>query len=189
MATSNPTPCLLLLRDPRRSRDCVKTHNSAVDTAKAIAAALRNATPKNGYKTGGSTPSTPGQSTDVTSEGGQASQSPSATTPAGGGDDTSVSPTGDDSSASPGGVPVVVVGKKAGDGKGQDGSDGGGGGKPVLTLLQHLCVSSPERAEGRAKVAEGLAALLPELEEPDRVRFVVFLAKVCAVIVVVYGCC
>ncbi|CBJ30347.1 conserved unknown protein [Ectocarpus siliculosus] len=160
---------------PPRSRDCVKAHNSAIDTAKAIAAALRNAATKNGYKTRGGTPSTPGQSTDVLSEGGLASQSPSATTPAGGGDDTSASPTGDDSSVSPGGGPVVVVGKK-GDGDGQTGT-GGDGGKPVLTLLQHLCVSSPERAEGRARLAEGLAALLPELEEPDRVRFVVFLAK------------
>ncbi|CAM9107694.1 unnamed protein product [Ectocarpus sp. 4 AP-2014] len=158
---------------PPRSRDCIKAHNSAVDTAKAIAAALRNAAPRNGYRTRGATPSTPGQSTDVPAEGGLASQSPSATTPAGGGDDTSASPSGDDPSVSPGGAPVVVVGRN---GDGQTGT-GRGGGKPVLTLLQHLCVSSPERAEGRARLAEGLAALLPELEDHDRVRFVVFLAK------------
>ncbi|CAM9604187.1 unnamed protein product, partial [Ectocarpus sp. 12 AP-2014] len=160
---------------PPRSRDCIKAHNSAVDTAKTIAAALRNAAPRNGYKTRGATSTTPGPSTDVPSAGSLASQSSSTTTPAGGGDDTSASPTGDDSGVSPGGAPVAVVGKN-GDGDGQTGT-GGSGGKPVLTLLQHLCVSSPERAEGRARLAEGLAALLPELEEHDRARFVVFLAK------------
>ena len=50
--------------------------------------------------------------------------------------------------------------------------------RPVLTMVQHLCVSAPERAEGRAKVAGGIKGLLPELEESDRKRFVDFLVKV-----------
>lgn len=49
----------------------------------------------------------------------------------------------------------------------------------MLTMVQHLCVSAPERADGRARLASGIAALLPELEDADRARFVSFLSKVC----------
>lgn len=68
-----------------------------------------------------------------------------------------------------------MVGRKS---DGNSGGKSGGGASPVLTMVQHLCVSAPERAEGRARLAEGLATLLPELEGSDRARFVSFLAKV-----------
>lgn len=57
--------------------------------------------------------------------------------------------------------------------------------RPVLTMVQHLCVSAPERAEGRARLAGGIAALLSEMEGSDRERFVSFLAKVGST----FNCC
>lgn len=53
-----------------------------------------------------------------------------------------------------------------------------GSGSPVLSMVARLCASAPERAEGRAKLAGGIATLLPELTVYDRTRFVAFLAKV-----------
>lgn len=164
-----------------RSRDCIKAHQSAIEITKAIAAALREANEtkaKEGLAKNSSSanasppPTTPGQRTAAPSDqqkNEQRSEStPSATTPAGAGGGTQAA-------SSDGSAPVVVVGQKKG-GEGEE--NGVKGARPVLTLMQHLCVSAPERAEGRVRVAEGLSALLPEVEESDRARFVAFLAKV-----------
>lgn len=50
--------------------------------------------------------------------------------------------------------------------------------RPILTMLQHLCVSAPERAERRARLAGGILAVLVEMEGSERGRFVSFLGKV-----------
>lgn len=181
-----------------RSRDCVKAHQSAIEVTKAIAAALRKAKEARAKDSGdnranASSPSTtPGQRADAPSDeqGNKrhtSESTPSSATPvgAGRGEDAAAAPsatTGNTPGASSAGgnsdgsTPVVAAGQKKG---GDDEENGGRRARPVLTLVQHLCVSAPERAEGRARVAEGLAALLPELEESDRARFVSFLAKVC----------
>ena len=175
--------------DAGRSRDCVKAHQSAVEVTKAIAAALREANEaakniaKNNRANASSPPATPGQGAGAPSEEQEDEQrsepAPSAPTPGGaGGDDAAATPpaAGNTPAASSGGgAPVVVVGQKKG---GEEDENGGKGARPVLTLMQHLCASAPERAEGRVRVADGLSALLPEVEESDRARFVAFLAKV-----------
>lgn len=180
-----------------RSRDCIKAHQSAIEVTKAIAAALRKASEAAAEHRLGSganassPPTTPGQRTGTPSHpqgdeqrsestprstktpAGAREEDTAAATPAAG--DTGASPAGD----SDGNTPVVaVVGQKKDRDDGDESAGGRGGARPVLTLMQHLCVSAPERAEGRVRVAEGLAALLPEVEDSDRSRFVSFLAKV-----------
>lgn len=187
-----------------RSRDCIKAHQSAIEVTKAIAAALREANEakaeeslaRNSSSAGASSPpSTPGQPTDAASDDRQHNQesessTPSAATPAGaGGEDAAAAApaaTGNTPAAnSDGSAAVVVVGQKR---DGEEGKTGGEGARPVLTLMQHLCASAPERAEGRARVAEGLSALLPEVEGSDRARFVSFLAKVLLLLLLLCAC-
>eukprot|EP00752_Nemacystus_decipiens_P008134 g7274.t1 len=176
---------------PPRSRDCIKAHQSAIEITKTIAAALRHANAneakavaeslaRNSIANASSPPTTPGQHTDAAyDEQGKERDShspPSAATPAREGEKhTAADPPATDNTppaGSGGSIRVVVGQKKRGEEEGR-----GKGGRPVLTLMQHLCASAPERAEGRAKVADGLSALLPEVEESDRARFVAFLAK------------
>lgn len=161
-----------------RNKDCLKAHDIAFEIAKMIAIALRNASKKR-LENRGSIPSNAGSVNNSEAEQNAGSiPAPSTSSVSAGGGGTSQSPTGDGSSASPaseGGsagpdngakAPVVATDQS------QDKP------RPVLTMVQHLCVSAPERAEGRAKVAGGLKGLLPELEESDRARFVKFLVKV-----------
>lgn len=162
-----------------RSRDSIKAHHSAIEVAKAIAAALREAKAAKATRDKDSAdrprespPSTTGQSIDgapADEHQEKSSDSTPAATTAKAGDASTPSPA---DGAPSGGAPVVEVGHKTRVEKRT------GGSRPVLTLAQHLCASAPERAEGRARVAEGLAALLPELDVSDRARFVMFLAKV-----------
>lgn len=193
----SPPPLVALPHPPlfhaSRSRDCVKAHQSAIEVTKAIAAALRKADEAKAEESlqnsahASSPPTTPGQRPDAPSEDQEnelpSESTPSATTTAGKGEDDDAAaaaaapPANGNTPAanSDGSAPIVVVGHKK---CREEDESGGKGARPVLTLMQHLCASAPERAEGRARVAEGLAALLPELEESDRGRFVSFLAKV-----------
>eukprot|EP00903_Cladosiphon_okamuranus_P012149 g11397.t1 len=175
---------------PPRSRDCIKAQQSAIEVTKAIAAALRKANKAKAKESRENAPSpltTPGQHNIGAPSEDQENKEPpestlSATTAEGaaGVEDAAVAaaapPAADSTPAanSDGSPPVVLVGRN---GSGGDEQKGDRGARPVLTLMQHLCASAPERAEGRVRVAEALAVLLPELEEADRARFVAFLAK------------
>lgn len=146
--------------------------------AKTIAIALRNAS-KERRENRGSIPSIPGNANDPGAEKNVGSTpSPAASSASPGGDGANQSPAGDSSSASPasgGGSAGPNSGMKAPAAVTETAEVEP---RPVLTMVQHLCVSAPERAEARARVAGGLKGLLPDLEESDRERFVKFLVKV-----------
>lgn len=133
-----------------RAKDCFKAHDRAIEIAKAIAAAFNR---KNI-----DTPRSPDKQASLEK------------------DPSTLSPEAREDPAeqkSPGGAgedhtppDAETNGRKL------------GRGSPVLSMVARLCASAPERAEGRAKLAGGIAALLPELTVCDRKRFVAFLAKV-----------
>ncbi|CAM9823437.1 unnamed protein product, partial [Laminaria digitata] len=162
---------------PPRNKDCMKAHDVAFEMAKMIAIALRNASKERG-EIRGSIPTIPGSTNaPEPAQNAGSTPAPANSSASSGGDDASRSPTGDDSSASPaseGGSAGPDSGTKAPAAATDQAQDAP---RPVLTMMQHLCVSAPERAEGRAKVAGCLKGLLPELEESDRERFVNFLVK------------
>lgn len=151
-----------------RSKDCLKAHDNAIKVATDIATALKKAR----------------QQQQVIEERRTLDEN---------GDETTTSPHGDNTPPSPGTPDASSPNANTEEKTKENEQDDGGGGKkkkknnqnnlpqfrPVLTMVQHLCVAAPERAEGRTRLASGIAALLPVLEETDRARFVAFLAKVC----------
>lgn len=175
-----------------RGKDCLKAHDYAVKITAAIATALKNARQQRqqrqgpqGLQSSSHSSNTNNSGTSETSPTSSKNSKPNANLEAG--DEEISSPGRENASANKSNSDGDGVGKGQNDAgdqddEGEEGKKSGSGEfRPVLTMVQHLCVAAPERAEGRARLASGIAALLPELEGSDRSRFVSFLSKVCCV--------
>lgn len=152
-----------------RSKDCLKAHDHAIGIVKAIAVALRSASHER-IETRVSPPSASGNPA-LPGEERSENLTPASSPFTGDGSGSShAAKDGAEDSGDGNQLSAVIAGK-----------GGGvlGATAPVLTMVARLCVSAPDRAEGRVKLAGGIAAVLPELDESDRDRFVEFLAKVC----------
>ena len=173
---ANLLPYLPALWRRRRAKDCFKAHDHAIQIAKAIAVALRKASSGTSSKQRRLArdqedhPTSP--SLQDAREGSQ-QRSP--------GIDANNIPGDIGENTSP--LAASEIARKpgeAGSSLGKSASDSDEP-SPVLFMVARLCASAPDRAEGRAKLAGGIAALLPELGAYDRGRFISFLAKVCSI--------